>query len=38
LITNSGGAHEISVIYEIASDRKKRKRRRSRFIIPCAKF
>jgi hypothetical protein len=38
LITNSGGAHEISIIYEMASDRKKRKRRRSRFIIPCAKF
>lgn len=38
LITNSGGAHEVSLIYEIASDRKKRKRRRSRFIIPCAKF
>jgi len=37
-ITNSGGAHEISIIYEIASDRKKRKRRRSRFFIPCAKF
>jgi hypothetical protein len=38
LITNSGGAHEISIIYEIASERKKRKRRRSKFIIPCAKF
>ncbi len=38
LITNSGGAHEVSLIYEMASERKKRKRRRSRFIIPCAKF
>jgi len=38
LITNSGGAHEISLIYEIASDKKKRKRRRSKFLIPCAKF
>ncbi|GAB5538732.1 MAG: type IX secretion system membrane protein PorP/SprF [Salibacteraceae bacterium] len=38
LITNSGGAHEISLIWEIASKRKKRKRRRSRFLIPCAKF
>jgi len=38
LITNSGGAHEISIIYEMANDRKKRRRRRSRFFIPCAKF
>ncbi|NQV53831.1 MAG: PorP/SprF family type IX secretion system membrane protein [Flavobacteriales bacterium] len=38
LITNSGGAHEISIIYEMASDRRKRSRRRSRFFIPCAKF
>jgi len=37
-VSCSGGAHEVSLIYEIASDRKKRKRRRSRFIIPCAKF
>ena len=37
-ITNSGGAHEISIIYEMANDRKKRRRRRSRFFIPCAKF
>lgn len=38
LISNSGGAHEISIIYEMASERNKRKRRRSKFIIPCAKF
>lgn len=38
LITNSGGAHEISLIWEFASERKKRKRRRTRFLIPCAKF
>lgn len=38
LITNSGGAHELSMIWELASERKKRKRRRSRFLIPCAKF
>lgn len=38
LVTDSGGAHEISLIYEFASDRAKRKSRRSRFKIPCAKF
>lgn len=38
LITNSGGSHEISLIWEFASERKKRKRRRTRFLIPCAKF
>lgn len=38
LITNSGGSHEISLNWELASERQKRKRRRSRFLIPCAKF
>lgn len=38
LITDSGGAHEVSLKWEIASERQKRKRRRSRFLIPCAKF
>lgn len=38
LITNSGGAHEISLIWEFASEKKKRKRSRSRSIVPCAKF
>lgn len=38
LITDSGGAHEISLIFEFANDRAKRRRRRSRFLIPCAKF
>lgn len=38
LIANSGGAHEISLIIEMASDRKKRKKKRSRHLIPCAKF
>ncbi|GAB4376950.1 MAG: type IX secretion system membrane protein PorP/SprF [Salibacteraceae bacterium] len=38
LISDSGGAHEISLIFEFASERKKRKRTRSRFLIPCAKF
>ncbi|MCO4806365.1 MAG: PorP/SprF family type IX secretion system membrane protein [Flavobacteriales bacterium] len=38
LITDSGGSHEISLKWEIASEKKKRKRRRSKFLIPCAKF
>lgn len=38
LAVNSGGAHEVSLIIEMASDRAKRKRSRSRFFIPCAKF
>lgn len=36
LATNSGGSHEISIIYELASKRQKRRNRR--FIVPCAKF
>jgi type IX secretion system PorP/SprF family membrane protein len=38
LITDSGGAHEVSLKWEIASERQKRKKRRSKFLIPCAKF
>jgi hypothetical protein len=38
LVANSGGAHEISLVWEFADERKKRKRRRSKFLIPCAKF
>jgi len=38
LITNSGGSHEVSLVWEFASEREKRKRKRSRFLIPCAKF
>ena len=35
----SGGSHEISAALEIASPKNKRKRRRrSRFMIPCPKF
>lgn len=37
LARNSGGAHEISIIYEIANTSKKRKRRRY-FLAPCPKF
>lgn len=36
LISNSGGAHEISIIYEAAS--RKSKRKNKRFLAPCAKF
>ena len=36
LAANSAGSHEISLIYEIAS--KKKKRRSRRFFVPCAKF
>lgn len=36
LATNTAGAHEISMVYEFAS--KKQKRRSRRFIVPCAKF
>lgn len=36
LATNSAGAHEISMVFEVASKRKKRRSRR--FIVPCAKF
>lgn len=36
LSSNAGGAHEISIIYEAASKREKRKNRK--FLVPCAKF
>ena len=36
LAANTGGAHEISIIYEAAS--RKKKRRSRRFLVPCAKF
>lgn len=36
LAANTGGAHELSIVYEFASARKKRRSRR--FIVPCAKF
>lgn len=38
VITDSGGSHEISLIFELANKRQKRKRGRSRFLIPFAKF
>lgn len=36
LAANTGGAHEISLVYEFASKRQKRRNRR--FLAPCAKF
>ena len=36
LAANSAGSHEISLVYEVAS--KKKKRRGKRFFVPCAKF
>ena len=36
LISDSGGAHEISIIYEFAGKHSKRKNKR--FLAPCAKF
>lgn len=35
LASNSAGSHELSLIYEIASKKKKRRRK---FFTPCAKF
>lgn len=36
LISNTAGSHEISIVYEAASKRKRRRNRK--FLIPCAKF
>ncbi len=36
LAANSAGSHEISLIYEIAT--KKKKKRKAKFFTPCAKF
>ncbi|MCB9361057.1 MAG: PorP/SprF family type IX secretion system membrane protein [Flavobacteriales bacterium] len=36
LLTNTAGSHEISIIYEVASKRKKKRGRK--FFAPCAKF
>lgn len=36
LFVNTAGSHEISIIYEVASKSKKRKRRKD--FVPCAKF
>ncbi len=36
LVSRTAGSHEISVVYEVAS--KKKKRKNKRFFVPCAKF
>tara|TARA_R110002049_G_scaffold171016_3_gene337611 strand:+ start:4272 stop:5288 length:1017 start_codon:yes stop_codon:yes gene_type:complete len=36
LSANTAGAHELSIVYEVSSKRKKRRNRK--FIVPCAKF
>ncbi|MBL4625626.1 MAG: type IX secretion system membrane protein PorP/SprF [Flavobacteriales bacterium] len=38
LITNTGGSHEISLIWEYETDRNRKKKRRQKFLVPCAKF
>ncbi|NQY08765.1 MAG: PorP/SprF family type IX secretion system membrane protein [Flavobacteriales bacterium] len=38
LYRQSGGAHEISLVYEFASKRLERMGKKKDFIIPCAKF
>jgi type IX secretion system PorP/SprF family membrane protein len=38
LVSNTGGSHEIAVIYEFAQKNRKRKTYSRRFIVPCAKF
>jgi type IX secretion system PorP/SprF family membrane protein len=35
LFANTAGAHELSVVYEVAGKKKKRRRK---FLVPCAKF
>lgn len=37
LAANSGGAHEITMVYELA-DKRKRKSMAKRRVVPCAKF
>jgi type IX secretion system PorP/SprF family membrane protein len=38
LTTNTGGAHEISIIYEFVTEGSRKKLRKYRKIPPCAKF
>ncbi len=38
LASNTGGSHELTLIYEFASPHKKRKSLSRRFKVPCAKF
>ena len=38
LISNTGGAHELSIVYEFVTEGSRKKMRRYRKIPPCAKF
>lgn len=38
LIGSTGGAHEISLVYEVASKAATRRKNRNRYMVPCAKF
>lgn len=35
---NTAGSHEISIVYEFPSDKRKKKKRRKAFIAPCPRF
>jgi type IX secretion system PorP/SprF family membrane protein len=38
LISRTGGAHELSIVYEYATQKKRKKRKKQNFLVPCAKF
>lgn len=38
LISNTGGSHEVSIVYEYATAKKRKKKRKQKFLVPCAKF
>ncbi|MBL4651613.1 MAG: type IX secretion system membrane protein PorP/SprF [Flavobacteriales bacterium] len=38
LLTNTAGSHEISLTWEYETEHNRRKKRRQRFLVPCAKF
>jgi type IX secretion system PorP/SprF family membrane protein len=38
LVTNSAGSHEISLTWEYETEHNRRKKKRQKFLVPCAKF
>ncbi|MDA9563874.1 type IX secretion system membrane protein PorP/SprF [Flavobacteriales bacterium] len=38
LVISTAGAHEISLTWEYETEHNRRKRRRQKFLVPCAKF
>jgi type IX secretion system PorP/SprF family membrane protein len=38
LSTNTGGAHEIAIVWEYATEQKRKKKKKQKFLVPCAKF